>query len=138
LNWKFLFSSFIDVIHALQGYVNTAESVTLLHYFCDKLFYMHFNDKWRMWNDDMTFGSVHTIESLELIYWLYRLNYKSWFALDIFPYREDGLRAANESIKCIKGFNDVLDKIGRNEIGKVISEGDAMSMSALMRKAFLG
>jgi len=128
----------IDVGHALQGYENTAESAALLHYFGDKLFYMHFNDNWRMWDDDMTFGSVHTIESLELIYWLDRLNYKGWYALDIFPYREDGVRAANESIKWIKGFNTVLDKIGREEIGKVVSEGDAMSMSALMRKAFLG
>ena len=128
----------IDVGHALQGYENTAESAALLHYFGNKLFYMHFNDNWRMWDDDMTFGSVHTIESLELIYWLDRLNYKGWYALDIFPYREDGVRAANESIKWIKGFNNVLDKIGREEIGKVVSEGDAMSMSALMRKAFLG
>ena len=128
----------IDVGHALQGYENTAESAALLHYFGNKLFYMHFNDNWRMWDDDMTFGSVHTIESLELIYWLDRLNYKGWYALDIFPYREDGVRAANESIKWIKGFNTVLDKIGREEIGKVVSEGDAMSMSALMRKAFLG
>lgn len=128
----------IDVGHALQGYENSAESAALLHYFGDKLFYMHFNDNWRMWDDDMTFGSVHTIESLELIYWLDRLNYKGWYALDIFPYREDGVRAANESIKWIKGFNNVLDRIGRDEIGKVVSEGDAMSMSALMRKAFLG
>ena len=128
----------IDVGHALQGYENTAESAAMLHYFGDKLFYMHFNDNWRMWDDDMTFGSVHTIESLELIYWLDRMDYKGWYALDIFPYREDGIRAANESIKWIKGFNGVLDKIGRDEIGKVVSEGDAMSMSALMRKAFLG
>jgi xylose isomerase len=128
----------IDVGHALQGYENTAESAALIHYFGDKLFYMHFNDNWRMWDDDMTFGSVHTIESLELIYWLDRLNYRGWYALDIFPYREDGIRAANESIKWIKGFNSILDKIGRNEIEKVVSEGDAMSMSALMRKAFLG
>jgi len=128
----------IDVGHALQGYENTAESAALLHYFGDKLYYMHFNDNWRMWDDDMTFGSVHTIESFELIYWLDRLNYKGWYALDIFPYREDGVRAANESIKWIKGFNNLLDKIGRTEIEKVVSMGDAMSMSALLRKAFLG
>src|SRR4030042_2941985 len=120
----------IDVGHALMAYENAAESAALLHYFGNKLFYMHFNDNWRHWDDDMTFGSVHTIESLELIYWLDRLNYTAWYALDIFPYREDGVRAANESIKWIKGLNGVFDKIGRDEIGKVVSEGDAMSMSA--------
>lgn len=128
----------IDVGHALQGYETTAESAALLKYFGDKLFYMHFNDNWRMWDDDMTFGSVHTIESFELIYWLDRLDYNGWYALDIFPYREDGVRAANESIKWIKGFHGVLDKLGRDQITKVVESGDAMDMSALMRKAFLG
>lgn len=127
----------IDVGHALQGYENTAESAAMLKYFGDKLFYMHFNDNWRMWDDDMTFGSVHTIESLELIYWLDRLDYSGWYALDIFPYREDGVRAANESIKWIKGLHGVLDKIGRDEIAKVVASGEAMDMSALMRRAFL-
>lgn len=128
----------IDVGHALQGYENTAESASMLHYFGDKLFYMHFNDNWRMWDDDMTFGSVHTIESLELIYWLDRLNYTGWYALDIFPYREDGVRAADESIKWIKGLQGVLDKVGRDRIAEVIASGDAMAGSALMREAFLG
>lgn len=127
----------IDVGHALQAYETTAESVALLKYFGDKLFYMHFNDNWRMWDDDMTFGSVHTIESFELIYWLDRLDYNGWYALDIFPYREDGVRAASESIKWIKGLHAVLDKVGRDEITEVVASGDAMAMSALMRKAFL-
>jgi len=128
----------IDVGHALQGYENTAESASMLHYFGDKLFYMHFNDNWRMWDDDMTFGSVHTIESLELVYWLDRLDYSGWYALDIFPYREDGVRAANESIKWIKGLQGVLDKVGRERIAEVIATGDAMAGSALMREAFMG
>jgi len=128
----------IDVGHALQGYETTAESAALLKYFGDKLFYMHFNDNWRMWDDDMTFGSVHTIESMELIYWLDRLDYSGWYALDIFPYREDGVRAADESIRWIKGLHGVLDKIGRDQLAKVVESGDAMDMSALMRKAFLG
>ena len=128
----------IDVGHALEAYENTAESATLLKYFDDKLFYMHFNDNWRMWDDDMTFGSVHTIESLELVYWLDRLDYTGWYALDIFPYREDGVRAANESIKWIKGLHGLLDKIGRDRVAEVIAAGDAMAGSALMREAFLG
>lgn len=128
----------IDVGHALQGYENTAESAALLQFFGNKLFYMHFNDNWRMWDDDLTFGSVHTIESLELIYWLDRLNYTGWYALDIFPYREDGLRAASESIRWIQGLSDVLDRVGRERFGEVITSGDAMAASALLREAFLG
>jgi xylose isomerase len=128
----------IDVGHALMAYENTAESAALLQYFGNKLFYMHFNDNWRLWDDDMTVGSVHTIELLELVYWLDRVNYTGWYALDIFPYRENGVRAATESIRWIKAAHNLLDKIGRARIGEVIASGDALSASALVREALFG
>ena len=128
----------VDVGHALMAYENTAESIALLKYFGNKLMYMHFNDNWRLWDDDMTAGSIHTIELLELLYWLDRVGYNGWYALDIFPYRENGIRAANESIKWIAGLHGLLDKIGRERIAAVISQNDAMGASALVREALLG
>ncbi len=128
----------IDVGHALEAYENVAESAALLQYFGSKLFYMHFNDNWRLWDDDMTVGSVHTIEMLELLYWLDRMNYRGWYALDIFPYRENGVRAATESILWIEGLHGLLDKIGREKIGQVVASGDAMSASEMLRGALLG
>ena len=128
----------IDVGHALMGYENTAESAALLQHFGNKLFYMHFNDNWRLWDDDMTVGSVHTIELLELVYWLDRINYSGWYALDIFPYREDGVQAATESIRWIQAARGLLDKVGRDRIGQVIASGDALAASALVRQALFG
>ena len=128
----------IDVGHALAAYENAAESAALLHYFGDKLFYMHFNDNWRLWDDDMTVGSVHTIEMLEVLYWLDRLGYDGWYALDIFPYREKGIEAANESIAWLKGLYGLLDKVGRDRLDEVVASGDSMAASALMREALLG
>ena len=64
----------VDIGHALIAYENVAESAALLHYFGGKLMYMHFNDNWRLWDDDMTVGSVHTLEMLELLYWLDRVG----------------------------------------------------------------
>ncbi|MFC2037769.1 sugar phosphate isomerase/epimerase family protein [Chloroflexota bacterium] len=124
----------IDVGHALMAYENAAESAAMLQYFGQKLFYMHFNDNWRLWDDDMTVGSVHTVEMLELLYWLDRMDYEGWYALDIFPYREDGTRAATESIRWIKGLHGLLDKIGRDRIGEVVASGDAMEASAMIRE----
>ena len=127
----------IDVGHALMAYENTAESAALLQYFGDKLFYMHFNDNWRLWDDDMTVGSVHTIEMLELLYWLDRMDYTGWYALDIFPYRENGIRAAQESIRWLQGLHNILDRMGRERFETVIASGDAMDASALLREALL-
>lgn len=128
----------IDVGHALMGYETSAESAALLQHFGNKLFYMHFNDNWRLWDDDMTVGSVHTIETLELLYWLDRMNYTGWYALDIFPYRENGMRAAQESIRWIQGLQALLDKIGRERFDNVIAASDSMEASALLREALLG
>ena len=124
----------VDVGHALIAYENVAESAALLHYFGDKLMYMHFNDNWRLWDDDMTVGSVHTLEMLELLYWLDRLGYRGWYALDIFPYRENGLRAAEESIAWIKALAGLIARMGRDRIRQVIESGDAMAASALVRQ----
>jgi len=128
----------IDVGHTLMAYEDAAESAALLHYFGDHLYYMHFNDNWRLWDDDMTVGSVHTVEMLELLYWLDRIGYASWYALDIFPYRENGVRAATESIRWIKGLHGLLDKIGRERIAQVVASGDAMEATAMVREALLG
>jgi sugar phosphate isomerase/epimerase len=128
----------VDVGHSLIAYENVAESAALLHYFGDKLFYMHFNDNWRLWDDDMTVGSVHTIEMLELLYWLDRVGYQGWYALDIFPYRENGIRAAEESIAWIKGLHGLLDRLGREKVAELIEAGDAMAVSAALREALLG
>jgi xylose isomerase len=127
----------IDVGHSLMAYENTAESAALLQYFGNKLFYMHFNDNWRLWDDDMTVGSVHTIEMLELLYWLDRLDYSGWYALDIFPYRENGMQAAQESIFWLRGLHQMLDRIGRERFTEVIATGNSMAASALLREAFL-
>ena len=128
----------IDVGHALMAYESAAESAAMLQYIGQKLFYMHFNDNWRLWDDDMTVGSVHTVEMLEPLYWLDRMDYRGWYALDIFPYREDGVRAATESIRWIKGLQGLLDRIGRDRIAEGVASGDAMEASAMVREALLG
>jgi len=127
----------IDWGHTMMAYESPAESAALLQHFGQKLFYMHFNDNWRLWDDDMTAGSVHIVEMLELLYWLDRLDYDDWYALDIFPYREDGVRAATESIRWIEGLHDLLDKIGRERITQVVASGDAMDATAMVREALL-
>jgi xylose isomerase len=66
------------------------------------------------------------------------VGYNGWYALDIFPYRENGIRAATESIRWIQGLHGLLDKVGRERIAAVIAGGDAMNASAMLRDAILG
>ncbi len=128
----------LDLGHASQGGENVAESVALVNrrgY--EKLSYMHFNDNWHTWDDDMMAGSVHLYELLETLYWLKRTKYEGWLTLDIFPYREDGVKAASESMKWIQGLLARIDEMGMENIAGVISQNNAVESSRFLRKMFL-
>jgi sugar phosphate isomerase/epimerase len=125
----------MDVGHAIAAGEYAAEAAALLadH---GKLDYLHLNDNWRAWDDDMMVGSVNLVEYLELVYWLKRVNYKGWLTLDIFPYREDGVRAATECREWMEGLFRAVDRVGMDQFAEIIRQGDACSSSELVRKAF--
>ncbi|MGQ9721352.1 MAG: sugar phosphate isomerase/epimerase family protein [Candidatus Jordarchaeum sp.] len=126
----------IDVGHALAAYESMAESAVL----CmrdGRLFHLHLNDNYRLWDDDMIVGSVHTIEYLELIYWLEKIGYDGWYSLDIYPYRENPLEASRESIEMLKTLSKLLDKIGRKNLEKAIEEGNPAKIQKLLREKIL-
>jgi xylose isomerase len=125
----------LDVGHSLEGYESMAESAVLSKYFGDRLVYLHLNDNWRLWDDDMMVGSIHTIELLELLYWLERIGFKGYYSLDIFPYRDDSLGVATESIQWIKDLRRVMFHMGMDKIEKVVAEGNQAKASKLIRES---
>ena len=120
----------IDVGHALAAYEDVGESIAILGRAGNKLFHMHFNDNYRLWDDDMIVGSVHTIEYLELLYWLDRTGYEGYLSMDQYPYREDTERAISESIQWLKAFRTIINRAGMDMITDVIRRGDATEASA--------
>ena len=124
----------LDVGHAMQGAENVANAAALLSSY-GKLDYLHLNDNYGDWDDDMLVGSVHIIAYLELIYWLKRINYKGWLTLDIFPYRENGVAAATQCKEWIEAMFRSVDRIGMNGFAQVIRNADACEATALIRKA---
>ena len=125
----------LDFGHSLSAGENPAEAVALLNSGKKKwLDYVHLNDNFRLWDDDMMFGSVHLIESLEFLYWLEKTGYDGWYTLDIFPYREDGVKAARESIAWIEVLLGILDQVGHKKIEEVIGKGDAAESSRMLRE----
>ena len=125
----------LDVGHSLQGGENVAEAAALLASY-GKLDYIHLNDNYRSWDDDMMVGSVHLVEYLELVYWLKRLDYTGWLTLDIFPYREtDKVAVAEQCRKWIAAFFDAVERTGMQAFDEVIDKADACAASELVRRA---
>jgi sugar phosphate isomerase/epimerase len=124
----------LDVGHAMAAAEYAPEAVALLASY-GKLDYLHLNDNYHSWDDDMMVGSVHLVEYLELVYWLKRVKYQGWLTLDIFPYREDGVRAATECRRWMQGLVNAVDRLGMEAIAEVIREADACKSSGLVRRA---
>jgi xylose isomerase len=128
----------LDIGHAFAAYENPSQSIALLKMYGDKLYHTHFNDNYRLWDDDMIAGSIHTIEFIEFLYWMRKTGFKGWYSLDIFPYREDGIDAAQESIEWVNALDNVIDKMGMEKLGELIRKDDAKASLSLLRKNIFG
>ncbi len=127
----------LDVGHSLAAGENMAEAAALL---ADNrmLSYLHLNDNYCMWDDDLLVSSIHVVEYLELIYWLKRLKYEGWLTLDIFPYREDKVPAAQNSFEWIRFLFERIESTGMEKIENVIKSADANMVSGLVREMLGG
>lgn len=127
----------IDSGHSLLAYENMAEAaVTAMKY--KKLFHMHFNDNYRLWDDDMIAGSIHTVEFIELFYWLKKCDYDGWISLDQYPYREDGANAAEQSIQWLQALRNAAYSIQEETAETILTKQDAVAANALMRQLIFG
>ncbi len=126
----------LDVGHALCAYENMAMSAVLVHR-AGKLFHIHLNDNYRSWDDDMYPASIHTIEYLELLYWLEKLEYNGYYSLDINPYREDSVQVVRESFAWILGLRRVLNKIGYKRIAEKMEKEGHVAVTSLIREIML-
>src|SRR5579863_1338021 len=78
----------IDFGHSMYGGESPAAAVEL----CvgrHRLIDVDLNDNFRSWDDDMTVGSVHIVETLEFLLSLKRAGWDKPWKLDQFPFRED-------------------------------------------------
>ena len=82
----------------------------------------------------MMVGSIHTIELLELLFWLEKIGFNGWYSLDIFPYRDNSVGVASESIQWVKDLRRVIAHVGMDKMEKVISEGDQAKASKMIRE----
>lgn len=128
----------LDYGHAALGYESPAEAVAMCKMYGDRLKHIHINDNYRLWDDDMIVGSVHSLEYLEFIFWLRKTGYNGYMTLDQFPFREDGRDAVAESALWLDAFESIMDKTNTAEIEKVLAKKNAVEASKLMRKLLLG
>lgn len=127
----------IDVGHSFEAYENVSEAVCAAHS-RGRLSHLHINDNNKLWDDDMMTGSVHTIEFIELFYWLQKLGYDGYVSIDQYPYREDSLAAAQESINWMRTFEQAAMRIDREKMDDILARNDAVASTRYLRELIFG
>jgi len=127
----------IDMGHGFIMKENLAESIALCCRY-GKLFHTHWNDNWKLSDDDVIVGTVNLWETLEALFWLREWGYTGWYGLDLFPYREPAEKAVEESIRNLKFGFELLDRVPRAELLECFQTSDAIKIAQLQRRMLGG
>lgn len=97
-----------------------------------KLFGLHMNDGYGRMDSGMIFGSVNLGLSLEFVYYLKKYHYEGVVFFDTFPIREGAAEETQANIDAFEKFSDLVDSVGLEAIGDVISKCDGIGAQKLV------
>jgi xylose isomerase len=112
----------MDVGHALVAKETPAESLCLAA-LDNRLFYVHFNDNGREWDWDMLPASVNLWDTIEMLFYLDRMNWDGWFSYDVVVRDGDPVEAMQTTINIVEAGIQLLEKIGRQNMEGFVREG---------------
>jgi sugar phosphate isomerase/epimerase len=123
----------IDTGHVFQSQQNVAQNIEIAARY-GKLFMVHANDNYNLWDDDLIVGSLRLTEYLEMFYSLRKVGYDGFVSVDIFPYREDQYEATRQSVLNMQKYDSAIDRIGFERISELIEGGDPCTMVKVVRE----
>ncbi len=126
----------MDLGHSFFAKETPAEALLHAHR-RGRLTSVEVNDNWREWDDDLTVGSIHLIETLEFLLYLREIGWNEVILLDQFPFREDPVQAARESILTMRKLISVLDRLDVDALRAAQRNQDALAAQRLVLDLFL-
>jgi xylose isomerase len=127
----------VDLGHSLFAKEAPADVLSLVHDH-GRLFTIEVNDNWREWDDDLTVGSIHLIETLEFFLELRKIGWEEPILLDQFPFREDPVEAARTSIQTMRAIDATLDRIDLDALRSAQERQDALAAQSMLTELLLG
>ena len=126
----------MDMGHALYVGEGTAWAAGLLAQ-AGKLFLVHVNDNYRNWDWDMIPGSINTWDLVELMFYLDELGYEGWMTSDVAPFRLDAAKTCSATYRSLVWAERVVEKVGREELRRIVREGDPIDALDALQKSIL-
>ena len=102
---------------------------------------VHLNDSYGKRDDGLVAGSVHPIQTLELLHVLERLGYRNAIYFDTFPDAVglDPVRECAANISAVEGMARVLDRLrGDEALAGAIARQDAVASQRIVQAALYG
>jgi xylose isomerase len=124
----------VDFGHCIIAHENPAEAIAACKIYGDKLFHVHVNDNFGVWDDDCITSTEHIIETMEFMYWLKKTNYDGWFSFDQYTPRLDGRDALVEGLNWMEDITAVVDKIDDAKMEEMFKNVNAVDMSKMVRE----
>ncbi|MGH1502720.1 MAG: sugar phosphate isomerase/epimerase family protein [Acidimicrobiales bacterium] len=127
----------MDFGHSLFAKEAPAAALKAIHR-KGKLVSIELNDNRLEWDDDLTVGSNHPVETLEFLQAVREIGWDGPLLLDQFPFREDPVAAAKLSIETIDAMFALLDRLDLDAVDAARADHDAMASQRLVMAELLG
>ncbi|MCU0514061.1 MAG: sugar phosphate isomerase/epimerase [Anaerolineae bacterium] len=100
----------LDFCHQLIAGEQPAFALALTQRY-SRLLGIHINDGYRSRDDGLMVGSVHPHQTLELLYYLHRMDYSGMIYFDTFPHYEDPVRECETNILTVQRMLALLERL---------------------------
>lgn len=126
----------LDMGHSLYANETPAEALQLVNRM-GRLTGVEVNDNLRAWDDDLTVGSIHLVDTIEFLRAVLGIGWTGLIQLDQFPFREDPVGSANASISMIKRLFRVIENLDADALDAAQRSQDALLAQEIVYKALL-
>jgi xylose isomerase len=130
----------IDFAHVLYAGEMPAYAAALAGR-SSKLFGVHLNDGYGKRDDGLMVGTVHPIQTIELLYVLESIGYERIIYFDTFPDVTglDPVAECSANIATVEAMRTVVKRLqSDNRLGAAIARQDAVTSNSIIRKAIYG
>jgi xylose isomerase len=101
---------------------------------------LHINDGYGKRDDGLMVGSVHTVQTIELLRQLQRDGFDGTIYFDTFPDGSglDPVAETEANVAVIEGLFDAIERLPEAELDAALAAGDALTAHRLVQGAILG
>lgn len=127
----------LDVAHSLMARENPAQAAARALRE-GKLFGIHLNDAYGQADDGLIVGSIHPVQTLELVWTLQQGGYAQHIYFDTFPVREDPVAECARNVEELRRFWRAAAALDQGAIRDAQARHDALRVHELLRGEAVG